>query len=138
MDYIPGQIHESLQKESFFLVNYDFVWSNCGLRRLYEMSDSSHWDELPTIELSKGDIVVVRFFKDKPTSSAYSYLERVIYKCGDVVEYKTESIISLGLIESNLDPQKVENKSWLFTESWLFTDVSKSFERDKKIESILC
>lgn len=132
MDYIPGQIHESLQKESFFLVNYDFVWSNCGLRRLYEMSDSSHWDELPTIELSKGDIVVVRFFKDKPTSSAYSYLERVIYKCGDVVEYKTESIISLGLIESNLNPQKVENKSWLFT------DVSKSFERDKKIESILC
>lgn len=132
MDYIPGQIHESFQKEHFFLVNYDFVWSNCGQRRLYEMSDSSHWDELPTIELSNGDIVVVRFFKDKPTSSAYSYLERVIYKCGDVVEYKTESIISLGLIESNLDPQKVENKSWLFT------DVSKSFERDKKIESILC
>ena len=132
MDYIPGQIHEKLQKEYFFLINHDFTWSNCGPRRYSEMSDSSHWDETESIELSKGDVVVVRFFKNNPTSSAYSYLERVIYKNGDVTEYKTESIISLGLFEKNLDPGKFENKSWLFT------DVTKSFERDKKIESVLC
>jgi len=132
MDYIPGYLHEKLQREHFFLINNDFVWSNCGPKRLSEMSDSKDWDETVTIELSKGDIVVVRFFKSSPTSEAYTYLERVIYNNGDVVEYKTESIISKGLIEKNLHPGKAENKSWLFS------DVTKAFERDKKIEKILC
>ncbi len=132
MNYIPGQIHEKLQKEHFFLINNDFAWSNCGPKRLGEMSNSKDWDDTVAIDLSKGDVVVVRFFKSSPTASTYTYLERVIYNNGDVVEYKTESIISLGLIEKNLDPEKVENKSWLFT------NVTKSFERDKKIEKILC
>lgn len=132
MDYIPGHLHEKLQKEYFFLVNSDFVWSNCRGKRLSEMKDMSDWDETDTIELSQGDVVVVRFFKSSPTSEAYTYLERVIYNNGDVTKYKTESIISKGLIEKNLDPGKVENKSWLFT------DVTKAFERNKKIETILC
>jgi hypothetical protein len=131
MNYIPGQIHEKLQKENFFLVNSDFSWSNCRDKRWSEMSDSKDWDETNTIELSKGDIVVVRFFKPSPTSEAYTYLEKVIYNNGDVVGYKTESIISKGLIEKNLDPGKFENKSWLFT------DVTKSFDREKKIDSVL-
>jgi len=131
MNYIPGQIHENFQKEHFFLVNYDFSWSNCRDKRWSEMSDSKDWDETNTIELSQGDVVVVRFFKSSPTSEAYTYLERIIYNNGDIVDYKTESIISLGLIEKNLDPEKVENKSWLFT------DVTKSFDRNKKIDSVL-
>ena len=132
MDYIPGQIHEKLQKENFFLVNLDFSWSNCRDKRWGDMIDIEDWDETDTIELSKGDVVVVRFFKSSPTSEAYTYLERVIYNNGNITEYKTESIISLGLIEKNLDPGKVENKSWLFS------DMTKAFERDKKIETILC
>ena len=132
MDYIPGYMLEISQREHFFLTNNDFVWLNCRERRWSEMEDISDWNELDTVELSKGDVVVVRFFKSSPTSEAYTYLERVIYNNGDVVEYKTESIISKGLIEKNLYPGKVENKSWLFT------DVTKSFERDKKIETILC
>lgn len=132
MDYIPGQIHEKLQKENFFLVNLDFSWSNCRDKRWGDMRDIEDWDETDTIELSKGDVVVVRFFKSSPTSEAYTYLERVIYNNGNITEYKTESIISLGLIEKNLDPGKVENKSWLFS------DMTKAFERDKKIETILC
>jgi hypothetical protein len=132
MNYIPGQIHESFQKEHFFLINNDFAWINCSDKRLGEMSDSKDWDETDTIELSKGDVIVVRFFKSSPTLSAYTYLERVIYNNGDVTEYKTESIISLGLVEKNLDTEKFENKSWLFS------DVTKAFERDKKIEKILC
>lgn len=123
MDYIPGQIHESFQKEHAFLINGNFAWSTCGPRRYSEMSDSKDWDETESIGLLKGDIIVVRFFKDKPTSSAYTYLERVIYNNGDITKYKTESIVSLSFIEKNL---------------WLFTDITKSFERDKKIESILC
>ncbi len=132
MDYIPGQIHESFQKEHFFLISNDFAWINCSDKRWDDMKSSIDWDETVTIELSKGDIVVVRFFKSSPTSDAYTYLERVIYNNGDVVEYKTESIISKGLIEKNLHPGKAENKSWLFS------DVTKAFERDKKIEKILC
>jgi hypothetical protein len=132
MDYIPGQIHESFQKDHFFLINNDFAWINCRDKRWGDMKSSIDWDETVTIELSKGDIVVVRFFKSSPTSDTYTYLERIIYNNGDVVEYKTESIISKGLIEKNLEPGKVENKSWLFS------DVTKSFERDKKIETILC
>jgi hypothetical protein len=132
MDYIPGQIHESFQKEHFFLISNDFAWINCSDKRWDDMKSSIDWDETVTIELSKGDIVVVRFFKSSPTSDAYTYLERVIYNNGDVVEYKTESIISKALIEKNLHPGKAENKSWLFS------DVTKAFERDKKIEKILC
>jgi len=131
MNYIPGQIHQSFQKEHFFLINNDFAWSNCGPKRLGEMSDSKDWDDNVAIDLSKGDVVVVRFFKSSPTASTYTYLEKVIYNNGDIVDYKTESIISLGLIEKNLNPGKVENKSWLFT------DVTKSFEREKKIDSVL-
>ncbi len=131
MNYIPGQIHEKLQKENFFLVNSDFSWSNCRDKRWSDMRDIEDWEKTDTIELSKGDVVVVRFFKSSPTSNAYTYLERVIYNNGDITEYKTESIISLALIEKNLDPGKVENKSWLFT------DVTKSFEREKKIDSVL-
>jgi hypothetical protein len=131
MNYIPGQIHENFQKEHFFLINNDFAWSNCGPKRLGEMSDSKDWDDTVAIDLSKGDVVVVRFFKSSPTASTYTYLERVIYNNGDVTEYKTESIISLALIEKNLDPGKFENKSWSFS------DVTKAFEREWKINQLL-
>ena len=131
MQYIPGRIHESIQKEHFFLVNLDFSWTNCRDKRWGEMGDINDWDETDTIELSQGDVVVVRFFKSSPVAEAYAYLERVIYNNGDITEYKTESLISRVLIERNLNPEMVENKSWLFT------DVTKSFERNKKIEQIL-
>ena len=121
MEYIPGYLHEKLQNEFFFLINSDFVWINCGPRRLSEMSDSKDWDETKDISLIKGDVISVRFFKSSPTSEAYTYLEKV-WSGGEVIEYKTESIISFGFIQSN--------------EKHLFTDITKSFERDKKIESL--
>lgn len=118
MEYIPGNIHESLQKEHFFLINHDFCWINCGSKRYSEMNVSSDWDETESIYLKSGDVIVVRFFKDKPTSSIYSYLERVIYSSGDVVEYKKESIISFGLIAAN---------------GYLFTDVTMMVMREERI-----
>jgi hypothetical protein len=68
MNYIPGQIHEKLQKEHFFLVNSDFNWINCKDKRWSEMTYHTDWDETETIELKSGDIIVVRFFKPSPTS----------------------------------------------------------------------
>ena len=122
MNYIPGQIHENFQKEHFFLINNDFVWSNCGPKRLSEMSDSKDWDDTLSIDLVKGDVISVRFFKSSPTSEAYTYLERV-YNGEGVVEYKKESMISFGFIQFNKE---------------IFMDITKAFERDKKIETILC
>ena len=123
MDYIPGYLHEKLQNEFFFLINNDFVWSNCGPKRLSEMSDSKDWDDTVDIDLVKGDVISVRFFKSSPTSESYTYLERVYNGVG-VIEYKKESIISFGFIQSNT--------------GYLFLDITKAFERDKKIETILC
>ena len=123
MNYIPGYLHEKLQNEFFFLINNDFVWSNCGPKRLSEMSDSKDWDDTVDIDLVKGDVISVRFFKSSPTSESYTYLERV-YNGEGVVEYKKESIISFGFIQSNT--------------GYLFLDITKAFERDKKIETILC
>ena len=131
MDYIPDQIHENFQKEHFFLVNSDFAWTNCGPRRLNEMSDSKDWDETETIDLVKGDVISVRFFKSSPMSESYTYLEKVWSK-GDMIEYKKETVISLALIEKNLDPGKFPNKSWLFS------DAKKIIERERKLESLLC
>ncbi len=122
MNYIPGQIHENFQKKHFFLINNDFVWSNCGPKRLSEMSDSKDLDDTAAIDLVKGDVISVRFFKSSPTSVTYTYLERV-YNGECVVEYKKESIISFGFIQSNKE---------------IFMDITKAFERDKKIETILC
>ena len=129
MNYIPGDINDYLQKEHYFLIHQDFSWINCGLKRYSEMSDSKDWDETETIELKKDDIIVVRFFEPSRSSSnacptLYTYLERVIYNNGDVINYKKETIISYAFIQGNSVS--------------LFNDVTKSFERDKKIESILC
>ncbi len=124
MNYIPGDINDYLQKEHYFLINQDFSWINCGPKRYSEMSDSKDWDETETIELKKDDIIVVRFFEPRSYLTLYTYLERVIYNNGDIINYKKETIISYALIQGN--------------SVFLFTDVTKSFERDKKIESILC
>lgn len=123
MEYIPGPIHDSLQREHFFLINYDFCWLNCGSKRYSEMNNSRDWDETESIDLSAGDVIVVRFFKDKPTSSVYSYLERVIYSSGDVVEYKTESIISFDFIGANT--------------GYLFTDITMMVMREERINLLL-
>jgi hypothetical protein len=129
MEYIPGQIHESFQKEHFFLVNFNFSWTNCRDKRWCEMSMPTDWDETNTIELSTGDVIVVRFFKSDPAVSSYSYLERVIYSDGVETEYKIESIISREFLVKNTTMNKNEIN--------LFDHVTKVFERDKKINLLL-
>lgn len=124
MDYIPGCLHEKLQREHFFLINRNFSWINCRDKRFKDMNGSKDWGELDIIGLIEGDVVVIRFFK--PSSVMYSYLERVICNNGDINEYKKESIVSGDFIERNSGT--VKN---------IFTDVTKSFDRDKKIEILI-
>jgi hypothetical protein len=132
MEYIPGQIHPNFQRECFILLNYDFCWMNCRLKRWSEMSDSRDWDNCESLELRRGDVIVVRFFKSSPTSAAYTYLERVIYVGGSVIEYKTESIVSLDLIQRNWDLSALKHR-----DRCLFTDVTNQFIRDKKLQMLL-
>lgn len=123
MDYIPGHIHEKLQKEYFFLVSKYFIWSNCSESLRYnDMKISTDWDKCTDIELDEGDTIVVRFFKPNPMSDPYSYLERVIKNDVSEVEFKIESIISMELITRN---------------KFLFIDVTKQFERDESISKLL-
>lgn len=123
MDYIAGQIHDSFQKEHFYLINLDFVWINCD-KRYSEFLDVTDWDNYTsTIDLKVGDIISVRFFKTSPNTQAYCYLEKVI---SDGVEtlYKTESTISLSFLEHNLDDGR------------LFINADKLMKRDKKLQEL--
>lgn len=131
MEYIPGRIYEKLQKEFYLRSNENFTWIACSKR--YKLFESqSDWDEQTfDIELKVGDIIVIRFWntevKRNPNfySDTYTYIERVISD-DSIMEYKTESIMSKNFVESNLGIGK-----------YLFTDVTKFFEREKKIDSIL-
>ena len=131
MEYIPGRIHEKLQKEFYLRPNENFTWIACSKR--YKLFESqSDWDDQTfDIELKVGDIIVIRFWntevKRNPNfySDTYTYIERVISD-DSIMEYKTESIMSKNFVESHLEIGE-----------YLFTDVTKFFERGKKIDSIL-
>jgi len=131
MEYIPGRIHEKLQKEFYLRSNENFTWIACSKR--YKLFESqSDWDDQTfDIELKVGDIIVIRFWntevKRNPNfySDTYTYIERVISD-DSIMEYKTESIMSKNFVESHLEIGE-----------YLFTDVTKFFERGKKIDSIL-
>jgi hypothetical protein len=131
MEYIPGRIHEKLQKEFYFRCDKEFIWIACSKR--YKLFESQNdWDKHTfDIELKVGDIIVIRFWnteiKGNPNfySDTHTYIERVI--SGDsIIEYKTESIVSKNFVEANFG-----------IGDYLLTDVTKSFEREKKIDSIL-
>lgn len=131
MEYLPGRMHEKLQKEFYLRSNKNFTWVACSKR--YKLFESqSDWDEHTfDIELKVGDIIVIRFWnaeiKGNPNfySDTHTYIERVISD-DSIIEYKTESIVSKSFVEANLR-----------TGEHLLTDVTKSFEREKKIDSIL-
>lgn len=134
MEYIPGVMHESLQKEFFILLNSDFVWSICT-KRYKDFGLASDWDDftLP-VDLIAGDIAVIRFFKPSDSSNALCYLERTIRGEKQIV-YKTETTISLQFLEHNLRGVFIDKTSKK-NESGIFTNVTKVMERDKKINLI--
>jgi hypothetical protein len=120
MEYIPGVIHESLQKEKCFQIELDFSWINCKGKRLNELNTSVDYEKYTdSIDLKKGDIIFVKWFK--PSVECYTYLEKI--QTDNIIKYyKTETIVSKGLIECN--PK-------------MFRDISVSIEREDKINKIL-
>jgi hypothetical protein len=120
MDYITGILHESLQKEHYFQIESDFTWINCKGKRLSELNSSKDYEEFTnSIDLIKGDILVIKFFKT--TTDCYVYLEK-IERDNILTFFKTETLISKGLIDCN--PK-------------IFRDISLSIKREYKINKIL-
>lgn len=126
MEYIPGNIPESFQISRYYLLRYDFVWSNCT-KRYSEFIDISDWDKYTyQIELYEGDIIQVKFFKYHVISTIHCYLEKVISTNGDEKIYNTESTISLNFLEHNMGDGK------------LFHSADKMINRNKIINSLIC
>ena len=123
MEYIPGIIHESLQREKCFQIEFDFSWINCKGKRLSEFNNSEDYEKYTdSIELKKGDIIFIKWFKPciNPGES-YTYLEKI--QTDNIIKYyKTETIISKGLIERN--PK-------------MFRDISIIIKRESVINTIL-
>lgn len=81
-------------------------------------------DSTITLSVSKGDILVVRFFRPNDHSMSYTYIEKVITPNGE------NTIMSECALSTEFIVQNTLNKL-------LFIVVTQQYERDKKIESLL-
>ena len=123
MEYIPGPVHESFQKIHALEVLNDFIvpilvkrWNESNL-----IDDKS----TETLNLVKGDIILVRFFKPGDTSSTcYSYIESLITK-GDEHKIFRECCLSREFVVQNTINEA------------LFNVVTKQYERENKLNQIL-
>jgi hypothetical protein len=118
MKYIPGQVHEKLQKKQYIYILNDFNIIICDNFRYPQINT---WDDFEKytkpLKVKKGDIIIIRYYKYSPTTDAYMYLEKV-----NDIEYKKETMISKKMIDNN---------------NFIFQNVTKSKIRNKKIKKIL-
>ena len=125
MEYIPGQIHESFQKIHAFEMREDF--NIPILKKRWDESNLVDDDSTFTLSVSKGDILIIRFFKPNTTdhlSISYTYIDKLITN-GTEHNIMSECTLSREFIVNNTQ------------NNVLFLHVTKMYERDKKIESIL-
>lgn len=121
MDYHPGNIHESLQKEFVVELNVDFNVPISTRLRFHELDFVDGVDEC--VPLNAGDILVVRWFRPYSAygdSKLYTYIEKVNSK-----SIKAESTMSKEFVEVNIGRMK------------LFTDINLKYNRDNKINQII-
>jgi hypothetical protein len=122
MNYIPGIIHEKYQQFHYYEMLNNFTISILDDARYKDLQSAQDWDDLTyTLDLEKGDIICVRFFKNNQTLSAYTYLDFYIAD-DERFDVNQETIISRDLIDIN---------------SNLFDNVTLQYERDMKINDIL-
>jgi hypothetical protein len=125
MEYIQGFVHDSFAKNHYYEFNMDFTMVVCSNVRYSEYDfDNDGYD----IDFSKGYIMCVKFFKAKEGSyGAYTYLEGFYDIEGIYTEVNQETIMSREFVSAN--SEEVGGK--------LLVDVTKKFNRDKKIDLIL-
>jgi hypothetical protein len=122
MDYWPKHIDEKYQQFHYYEILNDFTMSILDNARFIDLNNVNDWDDLTyTLDLEKGDIICVRFFKSDQNASAYTYLD--FYARDDErFDINQETIISKDLI---------------FINPSLFDNITLQYNRDIKIEDIL-
>lgn len=120
MEYIPGKVHESLTTPKYILIGGCFNIPYYKVR----LRDANFNDNTDCIELEKGDIIKIRYFKYEDASTAYTYVDGY-YRNNEFFEYNIESVVSMEFIYINMDSNKI------------FEDVTNSFIRDNKLKQIL-
>lgn len=132
MEYLPGFVHESFMKTKYYQFNMGFNFIICNNVRYSEIEDYDK--ESYTIELYKDDIICTKVFKYRQDVSAYVYLEGY-YRENVYYPINQESIISRDFISANYDINLLSSDDEV--KGKLMVDVTKIFERDKKINLIL-
>ena len=125
MEYIQGFVHHSLAKSHYYEFNMNFTMLVCNNVRYYGIDDYDK--ESYGLDVGEGFIISVKFFKTKEGSSAYCYLEGYYDLNGNYTQVNQETLMSKSFIEIN--SQEFGSK--------LMIDITKKFNRDKKIDLIL-
>lgn len=123
MKYIPGVIHQKYQRVQAIQLNngFNFLCLKEGIRNEdHNFNDESQYE---IIELQKNDIFLVQYFKKNLLSTAYTFFIKHNDK-----EINLESIVSREFIEVNLTERK---------ENGIFTDITRQFVRDQRLNQIL-
>jgi hypothetical protein len=114
MYYIPGQIHEKIQKVNYFKVLCDFNLP------LYDgrFDDNSFTSVL---EFVGSEVIKLRWFKPEKSQTVYTYIDGY-YK--DNIYYKIEKECTMS-------------RDFVCINTVIFDDITMSFEREIKINYIL-
>lgn len=122
MEYLPKHIHEKYQQFHYYEILNDFTMSVLDNARFIDLNNVNDWDDLTyNLDLEKGDIICVRFFKSDQNASAYTYLDFYV-RDDERFDIESETIISKDLI---------------FINTSLFDNITLQYNRDKKIKNIL-
>lgn len=122
MDYWPKHIHEKYQQFHYYELLNDFTMSVLDNARFIDLNNTNDWDDLTyTLDLEKGDIICVRFFKSDQNTAAYTYLDFYV-RDEERFDIESETILSKCLI---------------FINTSLFDNITLLYNRDLKIKKIL-
>lgn len=126
VDYIPGVIHETFQNKHYYEVKNDFIAIVCNDIRFSELFND-YDTQTSDLELIKGYVLSVRYFKYKVDATVYAYIEGYYDNNDNYIEINQETILSFDFFKINDTSEG----------GILFTDITQIYERDKKIEKIL-
>ena len=122
MEYLPKHIHEKYQQFHYYELLNDFTISVLDNARFIDLNNINDWDDLTyTLDLEKGDIICVRFFRQDQNATTYTYLDFYV-RDEERFDINSETILSMDMIFINKD---------------LFDNITLQYNRDIKIEDIL-
>jgi hypothetical protein len=122
MEYVPRYIHEKYQQFHYYEILNDFTIAVLDNARERDLRNINDWDDLTyPLDLKKGDIICVRFFKSDQNATAYTYFDFYV-RDEERFDIKQETILSMDMIFINTN---------------LFDNITLRYNRDLKIENIL-